>query len=159
MEERTNSLTDGCRTMHLSMMLGAMALLGAGELRAAKRASVIQCGECSAAVPNPDEATYRALSREKSRLTPKKNNAWALANSIRPGDTMTVCNGIVCADYTWRGGETFDSGDVISTVLPRPARGGGGRGGGGGGGSPIGGGGGGGGGGRGKVTVGDVQQM
>ncbi|UUS13298.1 hypothetical protein NMB32_14385 [Stenotrophomonas sp. CD2] len=35
------------------------------------------------------------------------------------GDIVTVCNGISCVEYTWRG-EQFDSGKEVSNILPPP---------------------------------------
>ncbi|MBH1665850.1 hypothetical protein I5U73_12090 [Stenotrophomonas maltophilia] len=129
---------------------------------AAKRASVLQCGHCAVSTPDPDGSTRSVLLGEKGRL-----NSWG-AQGLKTGDTVVVCNGIECVEYTWRGNDRFNSGTVISTVLPPPAQGGGGGGGGDfgggyGGGSwgDWGGGGGGGGGGDccGRVIVGPIEQQ
>lgn len=144
-------------------LAGALLLLSAGELQARKHPGVINCpAGCAVSVPNPDAGTLRALLSAERQLNAGGGGVWSAAMKLRVGDILTVCNGIVCADYTWRG-KNFDSGTEISTVLPPPARG---EGGGGGGGGGLGGGGSGpiGGGcygncSGGKVTVGDVQQQ
>ena len=154
--------TPGFRTKHLSILLGALVLLTAWEASAANR-GVLNCSECTVTVPNPDEATYRVLSRERERLSPSSGTVWQVANRMKPGDTLTVCNGIVCADYTLRYNQVFDSGTVVSTVLPPTSSVGGG--------GCVGGGGGGGGGsgpisggchgncGGGRVDVGELEQL
>lgn len=142
------------------VLAGALLLLSAGELQARKHPGVINCPSgCAVSVPNPDAGTLRVLHNAERKLNPNGYGIWKTVKKLRVGDILTVCNGIVCADYTWRG-KNFDSGIEISNSLPAPARGGGGGGGssGGGGSGPIGGGchgncGGG------KVTVGDIQQQ
>lgn len=143
----------------ISTLFGVALLLASGDLLARKHPGVIQCAiGCTLSTPNPDEGTSKLLSDEIDRRNPTRGKVWNVSrpDRILVGDIVTVCNGISCVEYTWRG-EQFDSGKEVSNILPPPARGGGGGGGGSGSGSGggwIGGGTGGGGGSCcGRVTV------
>lgn len=141
--------------------LAAALCAGIDTADAASRAGILQCSHCAVSTPDPDGSTRSVLLGEEGRL-----NAWG-AQGLKTGDTLVVCNGIECVEYTWRGNDRFNSGTVISTVLPPPAQGGGGGGDfgggyGGGGWDGWGGGGGGGGGGGaccGRVEIGPIEQQ
>lgn len=136
---------------------GVLLFMAAGSLQAKKLPGVINCtAGCTLTTPYPDPVTNQQLSQEVQKLNDGRTTVWTAQTRVQTGDVLTVCNGISCVNYTWRGAG-FDSGEVISTVLPPNSRGGGG-GGGGGGSGPISGGchgncGGG------KVRVGELEQM
>jgi len=136
-----------------------MIFMATGGLHAKKLPGVINCRTgCTLETPHPDLVTRQRLIEEVNKLNEGRLTVWTAQTKVQPGDVITVCNSISCVNYTWRG-KHFDSGEVISTILPSPHSGGGSGGsGGGGGGTPISGGchgncGGG------KVTVGEMQQL
>lgn len=126
----------------ISFLLGATLLLASTSVQARRHPVAIQCTTgCKLEVPYPDLATTDLLASEIDRRNPKRGRIWQVTgpDRILNGDTVLVCNGISCVEYTWRGGH-FDSGKEVSNILPPPARGGGGgggNGGNGGGGGPI----------------------
>lgn len=112
----------------ISTLFGVALLLASGDLLARKHPGVIQCAiGCTLSTPNPDEGTSKLLSDEIDRRNPTRGKVWNVSrpDRILVGDIVTVCNGISCVEYTWRG-EQFDSGKEVSNILPPPARGGGG---------------------------------
>ena len=107
--------------------------MAAGSVQAKKLPGVINCTSgCTLATPYPDPVTNQQLSQEVAKLNEGRTTVWTAQTRVQSGDVLTVCNGISCVNYTWRNGK-FDSGEVISTVLPPNSQGGGGGGGGGGG--------------------------
>ncbi|MNY30753.1 hypothetical protein D3C86_1648790 [compost metagenome] len=89
---------------------------------AASRAGVYTCNGCYAQVPNPDDATRAVLRREESRLNSPRPFNWN-PQGLKVGDSMVVCNVAVCSEYIWRGGDNFDSGNIVSNILPPGASG------------------------------------
>lgn len=79
---------------------------------------------CTLQIPYPDPVTRQLLNQEVAKLNDGRTTVWSAQTRVLVGDVLTVCNGISCVNYTWRGA-VFDSGEVISTVLPPPSNGGG----------------------------------
>ena len=105
-----------------SFFIGAVLVVGATEVPAASRAGVYTCNGCYAQVPSPDDATRAVLRREESRLNSPRPFNWN-PQGLKVGDSMVVCNVAVCSEYIWRGGDNFDSGNIISNILPPGASG------------------------------------
>lgn len=105
-----------------SFFIGAVLVVGATEVPAASRAGVYTCNGCYAQVPNPDDATRAVLRREESRLNSPRPFNWN-PQGLKVGDSMVVCNVAVCSEYIWRGGDNFDSGNIVSNILPPGASG------------------------------------
>lgn len=90
----------------ISILFGVALLLASGSLQARKHPGVIQCSiGCMLTTPNPDEGTSKLLSDEIDRRNPTRGSIWQVTrpDRIMVGDIVTVCNGISCVEYTWRG--------------------------------------------------------
>ncbi|WMJ68364.1 hypothetical protein [Stenotrophomonas sp. 24(2023)] len=83
-------------------------------------AGLYTCNACSASVPFPEPATtvfLKNIERKLNAPIPRISGR----RGLRVGDTIEVCNGITCVEYTWLGRDDF-RGRVTSTVLPPNAR-------------------------------------
>lgn len=85
-----------------------------------RSAGLYTCSACSASVPFPEPATTAFLKKIERKLNAPLPQISG-RRGLRAGDTIEVCNGITCVEYTWLGRDDF-RGRVTSTVLPPNAR-------------------------------------
>jgi len=113
----------GGHSLAFSMILLGGALVAfSGAAQAARNVGNFDCTECGVLVPKPDAATLAFLrSQERKFNSPRPFNF--SPQGLKVGDSLVVCNGLVCSEYIWRGDAEFDSGEVISTILPPEAMG------------------------------------